>query len=193
MHLGALAAHVFHHAPEVGRARGAGLEFVVFVAGAAMVHELVGIAARSAQRVQGSGRQRPRGHGHQRAQHPFRMGGAPRDIDHGQAAARTEVRPQQATCAVVLVLQATGLGRVAAAGGDATPGRTTAHGNDVAGQGCKPAHPVDHRQARARQHMETPCALRPAQQRTLDAQRVEPHAALQDVVKQREQFGPTGK
>ena len=193
VHLRTLAAHVFHQAAEVGGFFSAGLEFVILVARAAVVHELVGVKARAVQGVEVGGGERAGGQRHERIEHPAGVGGAARDVDDGQTARAAEIRAEQAAGLVVGVLQATGVGGVVAAGGDAAPGGATAHGDDVARPRGQRAHPIHHGLPAAREHVKAPGSMGAAQRRAFDAQRVQPRGAFAHGMQQRQHFVAAGQ
>ena len=188
MRLCALAAHVFHHAAQVGRGFGAGLELIELVAGAAVVHQLVGIEAWALQGVEVARLQLLAGQRHQGVEHPAGVGGAAGHVDHGQAALGDEGLAQQAAGAVVVVLQAAGFGGVGAGGGDAAPGGAAAHRHHMAGHLRQAIEPHHHGLIGAGQHVEAAGALRAAQHAAFDAQHVERLGAVEAALQQIDQL-----
>ena len=160
MRLRALAAHVFHQAAQVGRLLGAGLELVVLVARAAVVHQLVGVEARP----------RPAGRGRLRRS--------------ASAASAISVSITQPGCVGQPATLITGRPpRARKSAPSRPPGRSSSYCRPQASVGLLPpavmppqaaqlptattcvrqrrelAHPVDHRHAGAGQHVEAPGAV----------------------------------
>ena len=85
-----------------------------------------------------------------------------------------------------VVLQAAGVGRIGRAGGNAAVGRATADGDAIARARRDPPDPVEHRAARAAEAVEQARAVRPAQDRALDAEKVERRCAAGDRFEDRQ-------
>jgi len=189
--LRALAAQVFHQATEFARVLGTGLVFVILVAGAAVVHQLIGIGARTPQRIKLLAVQRlgvrQRG---QCFEHPARVGWATCNIHHWQARRVTPLRTEQATGLVPFILQAAGIGGVAASGGDAAKRGAAANGQHMPGHRAQSLNPLQHRRIGARHQVKAPAAIGPAQYRALDAQRMQGRVTAQAVVDHLQHFVP---
>ena len=190
MRLGALAAHVLHQAALVAGLFRAGLELVELVAGAAMVHQHVGVEAWPGQFVEVGRLDLATGQTEQRLGHPVGMGRTAGDIDHRQPrrdrGKRRRAGRRWRSPSYCRPQASVGL---LPADGDAAVGRAGAHRDDMARPGGQPAHPLDHRPFGAGEDVEAAAALRAAQQRTLDAKHVQRQPSLGAVFENGQRFG----
>ena len=174
MRLGALATEVFHQAAKVGLLLGARLEFVIFVARAAVMHQFAGVEQRPPEFVQVAV-----GHAFerqllQRLDDPARMRRATGDIDHRQTAGRAETGAEQAARRLFVVLQATGFERIARRiGRKAAISRTGTDREHPFGLPGQTRHPFGERPAVAGHQVEATAAVRAAQHGAFDTQHIE--------------------
>ena len=178
MGLRATATEMLHQAALVGMFLRTGLEFVILVARTAVMHQLVGVKARTPQLVELGRQQRATCQHRQSLGNPVGMRWTAGNVDHRQSRCVAKLGAEQAARGFAVVLQATGVGRVHARGGNAAPGRTAADSDDMPGPSSDLAHPVDHRPGAAAEAMKAAAAARPAQERALDAENIDCGAAV---------------
>ena len=169
MCLRALAAELLHQAALFRMSGGAGLEFVILVARAPVMHQLIGKKSRTPIVIEMLGpqaamRQCRKGFGN-----PVGMGRTAGDVDHRQTRGVAKLGAEQATGGFAVILQAAGVGRIHSGRRDATPRRTTADGDYMPGAAGDLPNPVDHRLGAPAEAMKAARAARTAQQRTFDA------------------------
>ena len=168
--LGAATAQVFNQTALLAERVGGGLEFVKFVARAAMVHQPVGIEARALQAVQPAGGQGVGGQQRQGVQHPAGVSGAAGNIHHRQTATGNKTRAQHATGLVAIKLQAAPANAGIVSRAHPAKRGTAPHRHHTLGHPGQPRHPCHQRFAAAQG---LALAGKCGQQRTFNAQDVQ--------------------
>ena len=113
MGLRTFATEVFHQTAEVGRLERAGFEFVKLIAGATMMHQMVGIRARALEGIQTLCVQHTGSKGGECFNYPVRMRGTSGNIDYRQSVAIPVITTQQAARSISLELQPACISRIA--------------------------------------------------------------------------------